>query len=153
MGELLFFWVQCPQFPSFKIKHIKGATVGAPSAKLKAGKRFTCMHTPHTCMHIFHTQTRHTHTDTPHTHRHMTHTYHMPVTHKQTEVCRGFVLGGVAEDDDDWVCELFQDDHMRFLQEQLQQPDYQEALCSLPSPLYPSQNLGKIKSVQQMFSL
>ena len=63
------------------------------------------------------------------------------------------MLGSVAEEGDDWVCELFQDDHMRFLQEQLQQPDYQEALCSLPSPLYPSQNLGKIKSVQQMFSL
>ncbi|KAK7093438.1 phosphatidylinositol 4,5-bisphosphate 3-kinase catalytic subunit alpha isoform-like [Littorina saxatilis] len=40
--------------------------------------------------------------------------------------------------------EVTSDDHMRFLQEQLQQPDYQEALCNLTSPLYPSQNLGKI---------
>ncbi|XP_076472757.1 phosphatidylinositol 4,5-bisphosphate 3-kinase catalytic subunit alpha isoform-like [Babylonia areolata] len=37
------------------------------------------------------------------------------------------------------------DDHMRFLQEQLQQPDYQEALCNLPSPLNPSQTLGKLR--------
>ena len=61
---------------------------------------------------------------------------------------------GVTEGvSDDWECELFQDDHMRFLQEQLQQPDYLEAMCNLPSPLYPSQNLGKIMSVQHAFLL
>lgn len=41
--------------------------------------------------------------------------------------------------------EINSDYHMGFLQEQLQQPDYQEVLCNLTSPLYPSQNLGKIR--------
>ncbi|KAL8601662.1 hypothetical protein ACOMHN_033838 [Nucella lapillus] len=41
--------------------------------------------------------------------------------------------------------EVTSDDHMRFLQEQLQQPDYQEALCNLTSPLNPSQTLGKLR--------
>ena len=107
----------------------------------------------HTCMHA-HTHITHscTHACTYFTHTHR-HTHITCLSHTNKQVCPGFVLGSVAEEGDDWVCELFQDDHMRFLQEQLQQPDYQEALCSLPSPLYPSQNLGKIKSVQQMFSL
>lgn len=40
------------------------------------------------------------------------------------------------------------DEQMKFLQEQLQQPDYQEALRDFHSPLYPSQILGDIRQAE-----